>query len=150
MVWNVRAGWSVRNELVAVTGWPDLLTAFAVTVYLAEGDSAQVLRQLVLAAFMLPVTAAPVPCTVTLLIVPPAAVTVMPLSGRICLLPFTGVMSSRMPAAEGEVVPLPPAAGGAVPPVPPWHPAMSRHAAPARAAAARPPWRRPDVLPSRT
>jgi hypothetical protein len=71
----------------------------------------------------------------------------MPLSGRICLLPFTGVMSSRMPAAEGEVVALPPAAGGTVPP---WHPAMSRHAAPARAAAASPPWRRPDVLPSRT
>jgi hypothetical protein len=148
MVWNVRAGRSVRNELVAVTAWPDLLTAFAVTVYLAEGDSAQVLRQLVLAAFMLPVTVPPVPCTVTLLIVPPAAVTVMPLSGRICLLPFTGVMSSRMPAADGEIVA--PAAGGAVPPVPPWHPAMSRHAAPARAAAASPPWRRPDVLPSRT
>ena len=32
MVWNVRAGVRVRNELVWVTCWPDGVTAWAVTV----------------------------------------------------------------------------------------------------------------------
>ena len=87
------------------------------------------------ALLSVPVTAespvSPAPVTLTVLIVPLAAVTVMPLAGFAPWLPLAGVMVSWTALALADCDPLPD-----VPPEPPpepdWQAAASRPAAPKR------------------
>src|SRR5437667_11377113 len=61
--------------------------------------SAQVLRHTVPAALSLPVTGSPPARTITLLILPPAALTVIPRFGAVSMPPPTGVIDNRTPSA---------------------------------------------------
>jgi hypothetical protein len=115
-VWNVRAGASVVNALVFVTGVAPGAVALAVTEYRAETDSAHVLCHCVRALFIVPATGTPPDSADTRVSVPLAAVTVMPWPGWAAVLPAAGVMRSQASAAGLEDDPaagLP--AGPAVP-----------------------------------
>jgi hypothetical protein len=61
--------------------------------------SAQVLRHTVPAALSLPVTGSPPVRTITLLILPPAALTVIPRFGAVSMPPPTGAIDNRTPCA---------------------------------------------------
>src|SRR5438270_3491651 len=63
--------------------------------------SAQVLRHTVPAALSLPVTGSPPVRTITLLILPPAALTVIPRFGAVSMPPPTGVIDNCAPSAAG-------------------------------------------------
>src|SRR3954451_11224600 len=119
---TVRFGVNVRKALVRVTGPPDLPTARAVTVYLCETFNAQRLCQTVRAALKLPATAAPPLRAITFVSLPPAAVTVIPLSGAVSVLRSAGVIDSRTLGFAG-------AAGLCPPPPPPQPAAVSPRAA---------------------
>ena len=67
-----------------------------------DGCSAHELCQVVLALFSEPPTLACPALTVTLLILPPAAVTRTPLLGLTCCAPFPGLIDSPMLAAAAE------------------------------------------------
>jgi hypothetical protein len=60
---------------------------------------AQVLRHTVPAALSLPVTGSPPVRTITLLILPPVALTVIPRFGAVSMPPPTGVIDNRTPSA---------------------------------------------------
>ena len=94
---NVFVGVKVRNELVALTFLPERETAVAVTVYCCETFSGHLLCHTVPAALSVPVTGSPFVRTVTLLIVPPPADTVIPRFGAASTLPLVGTIDTLTP-----------------------------------------------------
>jgi hypothetical protein len=108
---------------VWVAEWPVVSAAVAVTVSRCDTGSVQVLCQIVPAAFSDPATFAPV--TVTLRILPPVAVTVIPWLGLTSPWPVAGVMLSCTGSAAAALW----APGEALPPAvpdPDWQAAASR------------------------
>jgi hypothetical protein len=93
MTWAVLAGLSVLKVLVSVTGLPASV-AVAVTVYLVATFRAQVLCQVVPAAFRVPLTGSVLAWTETFVILPWAEVTVIPRPGLTFWLPLAGLIAS--------------------------------------------------------
>src|ERR1035438_8938714 len=95
---NVLFGVSVRNELVLVIGVPAGPTAVAMTVKRCETSSAQVLRHTVPASLSFPLTGSPPVSTVTFVILPPTALTVIPRFGTSSIPLPVGVVDKRTPS----------------------------------------------------
>src|SRR5258708_22325659 len=110
-MWVVKlcGGSSVLKVLVCVTWCPPEPAATALTVRVFATGSVQLLCQEVRELLNVPLTAlspvSPLPVTVTDLIVPLAALTVMPLLGSAPVAPLAGVKLSGAGLADGELLP---------------------------------------------
>jgi hypothetical protein len=134
MVRAVLDGLRVVNELVWVTAREPGDDAVAVTVYLVETASAQVLCQDVRAVFIVPATCSPAALTDTCERVPRAEVTVMPSPGLTAVLPLAGVIVTCGPV--GLLLAEPPEPSPPEPPLAPEPPVPPEQAAASRPASA--------------